>query len=319
MQEIRRICEEDLLGCVKLAKEDYKKQAAQVMHFYVEDIEEKLMCQLKAFTDREKGTVYVDEGKIAGYLLEGYTWVQEGIKHIYIPVFGCSVNEEIKNKELVLQSLFSRQAQEMASEGMPLHYEIKCYAYNQALMTELVYEQFGCECLEGVKAVAAKAFEPIGDEVYKKLSKKDIKEKQQEILALYRGLVNHLRQSPIFYPGKEFTDEVYLDYVLDEGTYLYGIESQGKLIGMIDASKNEDHFVLGRTGAYDMGDVYVEENNRGHGMASNLLAFAEQDLAQKGIKLLHVEHGTANINARLFWDKHFETVIYTLIRDITVG
>lgn len=316
--EIRKIRKGDLVECIGLAKEAYDKQITQVISFCTEDIGTQLMHQLKMFVDEEKGIVYVEKGKIVGYLLEGYTWVQEDIKHIYIPVFGCSISQEMKNRGLVLQKLFSRQAQEMASEGMSLHYEIKCYAYDQALMTELVYEQFGCECLEGVRAVSVRAFEPEGNEVYRKFSKQDISERREEILELYHGLVNHLRQSPVFYPGKEFTDEVYLDYILDEATYLYGVERRGELIGIIDASLNEDHFVLGRTEAYDMGDVYIKENSRGCGIASNLLAFAEQDLAQNGAWLLHVEHGTANINARLFWDKYFETVIYTFIRDIPV-
>lgn len=316
--EIRKIDKADLSECISLAQKAYENQATKISSFYIEDIEAKLRQQIKAFVDEEKGIVCVDEGKIAGYLLDGYTWVQEGRKHIYMPVFGCSINEEIQNRGLILQRLFSKQAKELADEGIPLHYEIKCYAGDKDLMLELVYEQFGCECLEGVKKVTPRALKSIGNEVYKKFSRQDINESKQEILSLYHGLVNHLRQSPVFYPGKEFTDEVYLGYILDEGTYLYGVERKGELIGIIDASINEDHFVLGRTGVYDMGDVYIKENSRGQGIASNLLAFAEEDLAQKGVCLLHVEHGTANINARLFWDKYFETVIYTFIRDIAV-
>lgn len=276
---------------------------------------EEITDRLKPFVEEGKGYVFEEKGIILGYMIEGYIWIEGDVKHIHIPAFGCGIAEGV-DRQTILQKLFQQHAAAIAEDGQKLSYEIKLYVHDRDLITALIYEQFGFISLDGIKQVDNKQFPPIEDEVYILLSKDEIMKKKENILKMYHSLVDHLKESPVFYPGYEFTDEVYIDYILEEGTNLYGVCKNDQLIGMIDASKNENSFLFSNLGTYDIGDVYVESEYRDLGIASRLLQYAESDLASIGINKLHVEHGTANMNARLFWDKHFKTVMYSLIREI---
>ena len=311
---IRKLSHEDLSICIEIAEIAYMKEAKQMEALQVLTINNELRENLTPFFIEERGYILEQDGIILGYMVEGYVWLDGDVKHIHIPVFGCGIAEGI-DRQTILQKLFQRHA-DMAKDGLKLSYEIKLYECDKELITALVYEQFGFISLEGLKKVNKKDFEPTEGEYYVKFSKEEILKEKDTILSIYHSLVKHLTESPVFYPGYEFTDNVYMEYILQEGTNLYVVMKADRIIGMIDASKNENSFVFAHLGVYDVGDLYIVPEYRGLGIASRLLQFAENDLAQRGIEKLHVEHGTANINARLFWDKHFKTMIYSLIREI---
>ncbi len=65
-----------------------------------------------------------------------------------------------------------------------------------------------------------------------------------------------------------------------------------------------------------MGDVYVIPEYRGSMVAQSMLNYLSNSLAREGVQRLWVEHGTANPNARGFWNKYFIPYTYTMIRDI---
>ncbi len=141
-------------------------------------------------------------------------------------------------------------------------------------------------------------------------------ENKEELLSLYRKLVNHLRKSPVFYPGEEFTDEVYMEYVLDPDTILFAAFDNGRIIGILDANREGNSFITNEEDVYNVGDIYLEKEYRGQGIAQGLLQFAGERCKELGAKKLWVEHGTANPNARGFWDKYFKSYSYTLTREI---
>lgn len=67
-------------------------------------------------------------------------------------------------------------------------------------------------------------------------------------------LTEHLRKSPIFYPGEEFTEEVYKDYLLDKDTRFFIYEIKDEIIGIIDASKNGNSFITDHDNYYNVSD-----------------------------------------------------------------
>ena len=311
---IRKLSCEDLSICVNIAEIAYMKEAKLLEVLQVLSIKNELTEKLSPFFNEERGYILEQDGIILGYMVEGYIWLDGDVKHIHIPVFGCGIVER-NDRQTILQKLFQRHAADMAKDGLKFSYEIKLYEYDKELITALVYEQFGFISLEGLKEVNEQKFEPTEGEYYVMLPKEVILKEKETILRMYHSLVKHLEESPVFYPGDEFTDDVYMEYILEEGTNLYVVYKENRIIGLIDASQNES-FIFGNFRTYDFNHVFVDSQYRGSGIASRLLQFAENDLAQRGIKKIHVEHGTANITARLFWDKHFTTVIYSLIRDI---
>ncbi|MDF2611118.1 MAG: hypothetical protein K0R92_2592, partial [Lachnospiraceae bacterium] len=148
------------------------------------------------------------------------------------------------------------------------------------------------------------------------LSKKDILHRRADILILYRSLVKHLQQSPVFYPGKEFMDEVYIQYISSDNTRLFAAFSEDEVIGIMDASVDKECFLLNNDNVYNVGDLFVQEAYRGKKVAQSLLEYVRSTLFEEGVKKLWVEHGTANPNATGFWNKYFKNYTYTLVRDI---
>lgn len=67
-----------------------------------------------------------------------------------------------------------------------------------------------------------------------------------------------------------------------------------------------------------MGEAYVIPKYRGNMIAQGMLNYVSDILAKEGARRLWVEHGTANPNARGFWNKYFTTYEYTMIRDIEI-
>lgn len=53
-------------------------------------------------------------------------------------------------------------------------------------------------------------------------------------------------------------------------------------------------------------------------VAQSMLNYLSNSLSREGVHRLWVEHGTANPNARGFWNKYFIPYTYTMIRDIEI-
>lgn len=66
----------------------------------------------------------------------------------------------------------------------------------------------------------------------------------------------------------------------------------------------------------NVGEAFVLPEYRGKDIAQALLNYVDQDLLQNNYQYAWVEHGTANPNARYFWNKYFATYKYEMVRRI---
>jgi len=88
------------------------------------------------------------------------------------------------------------------------------------------------------------------------------------------------------------------------------------IVGIIDASVDYECFLLNSNDIYNVGDIYIEKAYRGKMVSELLLQYDNSTLREDGVKKIGVEHGTANPNARGFWDKYLKNYTYTLVRNI---
>lgn len=68
----------------------------------------------------------------------------------------------------------------------------------------------------------------------------------------------------------------------------------------------------------NVGEIYVMPQYRGTKLSEQLLNMAIKRAKQAGYVYMWVEHGTANPNARGFWNKYFETYQYELTRVVNM-
>ena len=298
---------------VDLAFENYNHECSYnpaIDHCCREDISNEMAVAFQ----NPHGFLCLENEKLIGYLIYSHIWNNDGILWCNIPLWAsCAIGQ---NRTKPMSMLFQRLAQELFATNK-LHFEIKLYAHDTEMIQLFSFLQFGIQCEEGIRyasdVISYNTFPNV-----KELTKEEIIEKWDEIWGLLKNLIAHLQKSPVFYPGTEFTEEVYKDFLLENDTRLVAAQIEEQLVGIITANKGGNSFINNQADYYNVGDIYVEPKYRGSMTAQKMLAYLSDTLAKEGIQRLWVEHGTANPNARGFWDKYFTAYCYTMIRDIEV-
>ena len=235
-------------------------------------------------------------------------WTDE-VTHCFVPVYGYYAENE---KTMV--RLFQKLADTVVRNCV-CDFSINLYSGDTECITALHMMQFGNMSEKCVKLLE---YKDISEGVYdiRVIEKEEIERKWNEIWDATENIVKHLQHSPVFYPGNEFTEEVYHDYFMSESLELVAAYDNGKLAGIIEWNI-EDCEMIGREGqSVNVGEVFVYPSYRGTGLAEKLLEFAESRAISEGYRYMWVEHGTANPNARGFWNKYFTTYQYELVRRI---
>ena len=78
-------------------------------------------------------------------------------------------------------------------------------------------------------------------------------DKKIRIFILSYMIVKHLKVSPVFYPGEEFTEKVYKDYFMSNDLELIGAYADGKLVGIIEWNQEENDFLEGKLNSVNVG------------------------------------------------------------------
>lgn len=103
----------------------------------------------------------------------------------------------------------------------------------------------------------------------RKLGKDELEKRWDEVWRMVNGIITHLQKSPVFYPGEEFTEEVYRAFLPECNVYV--AEADGKMVGMIEANDEKPSFPFANTNAVNMGEIYLEPEYRGGGIAEALM------------------------------------------------
>lgn len=303
---------EYLQQAVDLAYESYLEECDNTKELYKNDYKDNLRDSLEEVFKKGNGAIYIDDGSLIGYMVYNGKWAKDNETNIFFPVWGYGARKV--DKEKILSRIFQYIAEKECGKSK-VHFGIKLYSHDESIIRLFTFMQFGIQCLEAIRFTETIAYE--GNQyLYQELTKVEINQFWEEIIILFRNLVDHLKKSPIFYPGTEFTDDVYRGYIMDESTRLFVAKKNNKIIGIIDVNKEGNSFITNEEDTYNIGDIFVVEEYRGDGVAQGLLKYANDLLKSEGINRLWVEHGTANPNARGFWDKYFNPYLYTMIRDI---
>lgn len=296
---------------VEIAFAHYKKEC-KYTPILANDCKEEIAKEMTVAFQNGNGYVCVKDGKLVGYLLYDGIWNDDGKLWCNIPLWGCGAVGANRGK--IISLLFQVLAEKLF-EPRKLHFEIKLYAHDEELLRLFSFLQFGIQCEEAVRAICD-AIEMDASVEISELSKEEISARWKELWVLLEKTIGHLQKSPVFYPGTEFTENVYKEFVLESLTRVVVAKVENQVIGVMLASKDGNSFINNYSDFYNVGDVYVEAKHRGKALAQNMLAYMSNLLAKEGVERLWVEHGTANPNARGFWNKYFMAYSYTMIREI---
>ena len=310
--KIKEIAIEYLEDAVDIAYKAYQEECKYVKELYEQDYIEKIRKSIEPLFRSGKGVICLDEGNLLGYLCYDHKWESKDVINITVPIIGNGAI--ITNRSKILFLLFQHIAEKECG-GKKVHFEIKVYAHDVEAIKLLSYLQFGIQCTETIRNTNEMICTEKQNMIFE-LSKSEIEDRWNEIWQLYRNLVLHLQKSPIFYPGTEFTEEIYKEYIMDDATRLFIAIKNDSIIGILDANSDGNNFITAEEDTYNIGDIFVSLEYRGYGVSQQLLQYVNDTLRNEGVNRIWVEHGTANPNARGFWDKYFNSYLFTLIRDI---
>lgn len=261
-----------------------------------------------------QGCVLIRDKKCTGYLLYN-AYEYEGQK-CDIPVWGIGTSEE--NREKAISKLFQFAAGQVVKEGT-VEFSVHLYANDLIAQRLFSYMEFGMQAETGVRALQRKDLHSedisAGYQIHF-MEKEVLQNRWDEVWSLLQKLIEHLTLSPVFYPGREFTEDVYKEFFMDPATCVYVAEVKGQLIGMIETNSEAKELVSTQMKSCNIGEVYVLPEYRQTGVAADLLFTAKNTLCEQNVAFDWVEHGTANANARRFWGTYFETYEYEMIRKI---
>lgn len=292
----------------------YAKYEIQMQHFKAVHLMSKEI--FKAFyinqMQEAEALLVIQNEELVGVLFY-FTWQEGETRYCEIPLIGYAAKQE--NEEKYIGILFQKLAEKYVNAGKT-NFSIHVYAQDEKIKQLFSYMQFGMMAESGIRKIPER-YDARTSYTIKTLNKDELTVRWHEVWQLTKCIIDHLKESPIFYSGAEFTEEVYQEFFMDLGTSVHiAFDENNQMIGMIESNIEEKSFVFGNEKSINVGEVYVRDEYRGGGLAQDLLDFAESYERNHGAIWSWVEHGTANPNARGFWNKYFETYTYEMVRSI---
>lgn len=291
----------------KYSKELYKKYLAQFNGYGFDELmnEETFFKMLEEKLDNLEYVEIQEDNKVGVLYFDVYK--EKDYQVCDVPVFGYYASD-IRT----LSEVFTIMADKVLKNGKTL-FRMHVYANDNPSKSTFLLMQFGY--------MAEKSIYKIKNEYTNKFNIKTLSQTEKQdnwstIWDLTKAIIDHLRKGPVYYPGDEFTEEVYKKFYLAEDTYLHvAYDDNHKMIGIIETNGEENPYVKD---TINVGEVYVVSEYRGSGLSMALLEYAASFEKQRGYKYLWVENGTANFNGREFWSSRFDAYQYELNRMIEI-
>ncbi|MCM1988589.1 GNAT family N-acetyltransferase [Oceanirhabdus seepicola] len=306
-----------LEDAVSLAQENYEMECKHVGGLPDLNYMVYFRTKLEKLFKSGNGKMAFENNNLVAYLAFGdiFNINEQGDKGATSPLFGYGIRSE--NRAVTIGKLFQYVAKELC-EKYAQSLRINIYAHDIEVLQTYIMSSFSMDVTDVIRDVT-EPFElnKCQDYIFKELNKEELKFYRSDIMEFYRGSINHLRMSPVFYHCRYFLPlEDRFDDFLSDDMRIFAAFDGNKLIGMIDSEPGRDAFITGGKGTVCMGDVFLNPDYRGRGIASQMLKYANDKLKECGIKTICVTHGTINPTARGFWDKYFQNYSYTMTRQI---
>lgn len=196
---------------------------------YEKYVEEMRNASIDSYLDKDAFTGYISKRfeTMENLSLQEQTGAQgfvffqcredSGTKHCSVPVFGYYA-KDVKSLIKLFQSLSDHV---LTEEVCVFH--IHLYEHDRESIDAFHMMQFGTIAEKCIKRLPDIDYDPEYFQDIRVLSKPDIERLWTKIWSRTNEIIEHLKKSSVYYPGTEFTEEVYRDFFMDEGTELIAL------------------------------------------------------------------------------------------------
>lgn len=301
---------------VEMAQENYDLERQSVTALGSFDNRAFYQSKIEKLFENGTGRIAFQDNEPVGFLAFSQKFdTGNGIMGATSPLYGYGIRSGDRGK--VIGHLFQATAAEIC-EKFAQRLNVNVYAHDTDVLNMYIMSSFSMDTTDVIRNTSTKI--PSANKngyFFTELAKSQVLEYSNDVIELYRNLINHLRVSPIFYPCNEFLpiEDRFKDFLSDD-MRIFAAFHDNQLIGMIDSEPTDIELAKCDSKAIGMGDVFIKSNYRGRGLGAALLAFANNRIKESGIDRVFVTHGTVNPTARGFWDKYFTNYAYTITREI---
>lgn len=273
-----------------------------------------IICSnLSKIISENPSLIALDSGRVIGYLT-GYSNIKElkgSASGSYVPEWAHSVNFD--DMDRIYGKLYTEISRIWAGNDNFTH--IISFLGNIELNHTFSMLGFGMQVIDAVKSMDnLKRINMSG------FSIEQANESHITQLKEFEALMNkHLESPPIFLKRstEEASDEhIARDFLSDEIITLIATKNH-EIISSIRGQKNSANIpILDGKGAFGINFGYTRTDFRSTGIASVLLKEILHQAKEEGAKFSSVDFETQNIEGRSFWLKHFEPIVYSVMRKI---
>jgi len=310
--EFKRISSEYSNEMAKISLSNYEMEKIKVKELHPVSID-YFVEKIVKLCETGIGYIALQNNEVVGFLIfDGVHIINDdGDKGATSPLYGYGVRGE--NRGEVIGKLFQKTAAELCEKYIS-SLRVNVYAHDEDVLNMYIMSSFAMDVTEVIRSTSSQiATQELTEYIFKEMTKDQLLNHREEVLSLYRDLINHLRRSPVFYHCKYFLpiEDRFQDFLSNE-MRIFTVFHNDKLVGMIDSEP------INEKGEKSLrfGDISLMPSHRGLGVAQSLLSYANECVNKAGYTTIYVTHGTINPTARGFWDKYFNNYSYTLTRKI---
>jgi GNAT superfamily N-acetyltransferase len=245
-------------------------------------------------------------GFIAGFEVKEFFGKCKGI---YSPLYGHGCKKEYRT--VLYQELY-KLAAELWIKKACLTHAITLFADDKDTIKEWFWQGFGLRCVDAIREVV-----PIcvnNPSII--IAKADIRD-IPALANIHRQHNLYYRSSPIFMPNKEEDPVVDLtNWLKRDNHHLWAAYQDKKPLGYMRIQPSAETFVSEYKDVMNITGAYVVDAERKTGVGTMLLGTIQDWLLKNGYTLCGVDFESINTAGSSFWNKHFTTYTYSMVRRI---
>lgn len=194
-----------------------------------------------------------------------------------------------------------------------LSHAIGLYAHDAAALGSFFDNGFGIRTIDAIRDVS-----PIDASVPDGLTLRQVEAADVEAIApLHEGLMEHLRQPPMFMPLTVAASPEVMARWIHEGRYRFvAAFDDDRPVAYLRWQESGENFVCDDPAMMSITAAYALPELRGTGVATALLAWLLDWLREHGHERCGVDFESFNYTARNFWLKHFTAYTMGVVRRI---
>lgn len=267
---------------------------------------------LAEFAENGLGVAALEGGELVGFLGCHRPWDEAfgRCKGIFSPIHGHAAIA--RDRARIYDRLYQAASQKWVGAGI-LSHAIGLYAHDRESLTSFFDNGFGNRAVDAIRDMSPIAAPGLDGVTIRNVDSADA----DAIAALNNGLVDHLRQPPMFLPYfHTFTPEDIAGWIDEKRHRFVAAFDQRGAIAYLRLQDAGENFASDDPGTANISGAFTLPEVRGSGVSTVLLARLVDQLRDEGYRRCGVDFESFNYTARNFWLKHFTAYSNGVVRRI---